>query len=165
MATNIETQEEIILTGEGSNVVVEPGRYQMSLEKIEILPSNFGGQSLKWHWKTFHAEHGEIRLNMMTNARVTPATRAGKALTVLNGGQSVGLGEQVRVHDYVGCVCEVHVENRVSSKDGLTYSNVTEVIKLVDDSGSFASSRQPGEEAKAATAEEPQNNSGAPASF
>ena len=131
----------VIIMAEPSSIVVDPGPYRKTLDKVELVPSKFGGQSLKWHWKGLHDDHGEITLTMITTAKLTPSTKAGNICRVLNGGVPVKVGESTDLEQFIGCVCEVLVENRTAD-DGVTYSNVVEVIKLIDDSGSFAAAKR-----------------------
>jgi hypothetical protein len=134
----------VIITPEASSIVVEPGPYNMILDKLELVTGKFG-QSLKWFWKASHAQHGEITLTMMSSARLTPATKAGRAYCVLNRGVSVKAGQPVDMEQFIGCVCQVHVENKTTD-EGVTYSNVVEVLRLIDDSNSFIAAKRQKEE-------------------
>jgi hypothetical protein len=134
----------LIVEGEASAIVVPEGAYQMELANIEAVDGKFG-KSFKWFWKGDSAEQGEFELSMMTSARLTPATKAGRCYTVLNRNVQIGVGEKVDLEKYVGCLCEVLVRNKTND-DGITYSNVVELVRLVDDSNTFIAGERRKEE-------------------
>jgi len=131
-------------TVETSHVVVDPGFYHAEFVRIEETTGPYG-LSWRWFWKLFHAELGTVEMTMMSSPRLTPSTKAGEAYHVMNGGEFAKVGENVDLEQFYGVICEVQIENKI--KDGVEYSNITKIVKLVDDTNSFIA-RERGSRAK-----------------
>lgn len=130
-----------IIAAEASAVVVPEGFYNMILEKVDLVESKYPGGAVKWTWSGFHDELGEFNLTGMSSARITPATKAGKWYTALNKGIQPKVGEQIDLSQFVGSCAKVQVRNKTTADD-ITYSNIVEVVMLVDDSNSFIAQKR-----------------------
>lgn len=131
----------VIIEVEQSAIVVDEAMYNMVLENVELVESKFSGGAIKWTWSGFHDELGEFNLTGMSSARITPATKAGKWYTALNKGKQPKVGEKIDLSQFIGCVAVVQVRNKTTA-DGMTYSNIVEVVKLEDDSDSFIAQKR-----------------------
>ena len=129
---------------EASSTEISEGKYNAEFTRIEAVEGKFGA-SWRWFWKLYHADHGEIVLTMMSSPKLTPATKAGAVLSAMNHGKFPGIGQEVDLEQYIGCQCEILVTNKTTD-EGITYSNVSAVVKLIDDTNAFIAQKREGQE-------------------
>ena len=116
-------------TVESTVIVVKPGVHTARIADVIYGESQYG-KTCKFLF-ALTDEPDEPTISGLCSAnKLTTQTKLYRWLSALNGGGNLEKGSKIEPESFIDSNVEILVTN--SSKDGVEYSNVAEIIKLSD---------------------------------
>ena len=113
---------------EEAEYIVEAGKHIGELSKVVETNTRYG-PAILFLFKITSSNGSDIFVSGLCSKRLTPRSKLYDWLCILNG-CNFDIGDSVDPEEFIGHKVELVVEN--SESNGRTYSNVKQLLRLID---------------------------------